>query len=621
MKGSRVLYDVPTAAELAHAQAAIRELGDTVLAGALKGAKGNSPRHTTSRTGPLLNFEPPDSVVENTLQGEARHDDNVPLETGLLALFGKSSVHVGLGNFEGYVRVYASSVLDPGFNNAQGIFTVRILYCYADANSKRLWKRSTSLAPAAATPVARRADRQLVRKRRDLKTKRNRHHDPLVRNLPLELLSRIFVFCQPDPPTKVLRLAPISPQSSWARSVGAGGRSSKQHLDFGPLSPSTLGATIYRRMPHSSPRGSHSGGLPLTVAIWESKGSEPEEGFGEADEDIDPSGLSAALKQLQYNSSCAPRLESLRIHGFPSNDSTNHLTFNEGSPFMPSPRNVFLSSMRPDSIFIRWNLVKCVNVSYVNPADLLTIFANAANISRVHIRTLTRDRDLPLRPVVHRAVRLLHFMTSQNIDDILNNLAAPSLRRLHVMRVSPSLTSMIARSKPPLTDMTIRGNIVWDEALRLFKHTPFLSELHLIDIAVVPRTFFQRLADTSAISPLLDGRYLPALSLLRIRTTQNSFVWKDIADAFGPDPLNAAATQQPLTAFLLHMMPTSVINVPDSGSDEASPLNTVALQRLRALRAGGFSVSIVDARGQDLLAEDGNGMGLARGEDEGSEEA
>ncbi|KAJ3501869.1 hypothetical protein NLJ89_g9147 [Agrocybe chaxingu] len=495
---------------------------------------------------------------------------------------------------------------------------------------------------------------QLVRERCDLKTKRNYRHDPLVRNLPLELLSRIFVFCQPDPPMEGSSALyfPLLVHSLQSRpnltpiTLGSVCRRWREIVQATPRLWTFISINIGRHdmqtyTPFIDTWLSRSGRLPLTIAIFESKGSEPDEGFLEADEDTDPSGLikvvntlssrwecldvsistSVVLKQLQCDLSGAPGLESLRIRTFPNDDSTDYPTFNEGIPFMPSPRNVFLSSMRPDSVFIRWNLVKCVNINHVNPAELLMIFADAANISHVHIRSLTRDRDLPLHPVVHRALRMLKFVTSQNIDDILNNLTVPSLQSLHVRAFSPSLTSMIARSKPPLTDMTIRSNIVWDEALQLFKHTPFLSELHLINIAVVPRKFFRRLADTSTISPSLDGRYLPALSSLRILTIQNSFVWQDIVDAFGPNPLNAAATRRPLTAFLLHMPRTKAINVPDSGPDEVSLLNAVALRQLRILRAGGISVSIVDAGGRDLLAENGNGMDSARDEDEGCEEA
>ncbi|CAA7270859.1 unnamed protein product [Cyclocybe aegerita] len=201
---------------------------------------------------------------------------------------------------------------------------------------------------------------------------------------------------------------------------------------------------------------------------------------------------------------------------------------------------------------------------------------------------------------------------TQNMDAILDNLVLPSLQKLLMRSVTTGLTSMIARSAPPLTDLTIMNTVLGGEEISLLQKMPSVRDLCLLDTCIA-WWFFRRVGSTAKFSASLsDGRvepFLPTLSSLKIRCEQ-AYPWSSFADLFGLDPdpdvqSGDDKTQvcQPLRRLFVemeHAGPT-VLRYYEMEDHEVDPIDEVTLWRLRTLQAAGISIEIYDHRGTLLF--------------------
>ncbi|KAJ3492433.1 hypothetical protein NLJ89_g11241 [Agrocybe chaxingu] len=383
---------------------------------------------------------------------------------------------------------------------------------------------------------------------------------------------------------------------------------------------------------------SRSGALPLTLAIYDHKDDYAPKAPDHNKDLVEPHKEAApiikvvnanssrwkslsifvpisVLRQLWCDSRRAPALETLCIHAFPSDPNADFLIFNKHKTCIPSPKSLLLSSIRPHMIRIRWDNVDNVDLNNVSKLDVRAMFSCAPKMTSFSIRSLHVDNgNLLFDPIMHHALCKLNLATSWNIDEILNSITVPSLQDLSVMSLSSGLMSMISRSRPPLTHLTIRDVITVDDALIFFKETPLLTNLRLIDV-LLPTNFFRLLSTTSTRAAADSEAFLPALSSLTISTALEPD-WTDVADMLDTEGVEAVhATRRPLSRFVFRLIGGKLHR--DSDSDEGvNPTDSPTLQRLLALKDSGLSLLIMDGRGCDLLAKGQKYIGLNDNEDE-----
>ncbi|KAJ3501388.1 hypothetical protein NLJ89_g9360 [Agrocybe chaxingu] len=314
-------------------------------------------------------------------------------------------------------------------------------------------------------------------------------------------------------------------------------------------------------------------------------------------------------------------LKSLRIHPRPGPLSDNDdLTFNTGADAnsILHPKNVFLSRISPNSVGIAWNHVVRADIGGITAFDYLSLLATSPKLISLRICALKDNegqgtQSFGPHPVTHSALEILNLTTiAQNIDALLNHITLPSLQKLVANSLTTGLTSMIARSAPPLTDLTIGNAESSGEVISLLKMMPNLNDLRLLDTQI-GTWFFQYLASTSTFSTSPsedeDERFLPNLSSLKIRG-QLTLLWSYVEDLFGLIPkLNGQDVdgqmqiRRPLTKLSIEIKPVVPMVVGYYKTE------VVDEETLRQLRTAGISLEIYDYQGNFLTGTNGGESG------------
>ena len=315
----------------------------------------------------------------------------------------------------------------------------------------------------------------------------NTVHDPIIRNLPLELVSNILTLCNPSPvenDEEIGSSPPTAPLSTrrYQFSLGTVCKTWRNIIRSTPQ----LWTNIYIRFPT---RGGEleqeeflllslrlSGSLPLQIQVWLPPDYGPSEGehtmlsllvemlndHSERWKTLDLHVTARLLSHFKGVAPGAPTLKRLRINLFgPRNVINKAFRVSFG---LPSPKVVNAYGTSFLSIGIGWKDVTRVKFGTLNMKDCLRLFRLATQLVNLSIGFLDCElegADLSNSEEFVTASNLASWEVSfsANPDAILSKLVLPSLVDLEVRELisleSDSLGHLVSRSNSPLRRLSL----------------------------------------------------------------------------------------------------------------------------------------------------------------------
>jgi len=335
----------------------------------------------------------------------------------------------------------------------------------------------------------------------------NAVHDPIIRNLPLELVSNILALCNPSPvetdeefTSSPLPNAPLS-TLRYQFSLGTVCKTWRNIVRSTPQ----LWTNIYIRFP--TKRGKLpqkelllslrlSGSLPLHITAWMRRGHQPSAGDylvlsplvemlnaqSERWKILDLNVTARLLSQFKGGASGAPILERLRIYLFgPPSEIKNEFHVSFG---LPSPQIVDAHRTSFSFIGISWKGVTRVKIDTLTATECLGLFQLATQLVNLNIGLLEcGDFHLSNSGEVITASNLASWEVkfSANSEAMLNKLVLPSLVDLQVMEFisleSNSLEHLVSRSNCPLRTISLYQAAGDLDVIPLLRVTPLVEKL------------------------------------------------------------------------------------------------------------------------------------------------
>ncbi|CAA7261313.1 unnamed protein product [Cyclocybe aegerita] len=430
---------------------------------------------------------------------------------------------------------------------------------------------------------------KLYLKRCDAKLKRNLHHDQLVRRLPVEVVSRIFVHClslesplsipmyesYSDPPSRPFRIKPTTlalaavcqrwrqiafatPRLWNVAGVKIGGRAVAAYAN---MTADWLG---------------RSGRLPLSLDIYEER---PRARFsatlrrrGFVDQppiafDFTPifEAINAHMHRVktlevhldaQYLPllrSEAPVLQELYISVTSSRRGVAPRM--QLADTSPSPQRVLLRDVSSGRIGLDWAGVtyfEAVSLFLVEAFELLQHTPQLTECKIGHIATVSTEPPVLPQISLPHLETLIFGRTPAGQGKLLGQLVTPALKTLESKADLRAISAFITRSKCELRRLAITAA---EETLESFtevlEKTPYLNELEAVGLDVHD-AFFERLAATSLTrsnAPVSEV-FLPLLCVLSLSGIP-CFKWSSIPPIFSPKDEDGDFFPRPLYSLEL----------------------------------------------------------------------
>jgi len=412
----------------------------------------------------------------------------------------------------------------------------------------------------------------------------NAVHDPIIRNLPLELVSNILALCNPSPvetdeefTSSPLPNAPLS-TLRYQFSLGTVCKTWRNVVRSTPQ----LWTNIYIRFP--TKRGKLpqkelllslrlSGSLPLHITAWMRWDYQPSAGDylvlspvvemlnaqSERWKTLDLNVTARLLSQFKGGAFGAQNLERLRIYLFgPPSEIKNEFHVSFG---LPSPQIVNAHGTSFSSIGISWKGVTRVKIDTLTATECLGLFQLATQLVNLNIGLLEcGDSHLSNSGEVITASNLASWEVefSANSDAMLNKLVLPSLVDLQVTEFISlernSLEHLVSRSNCPLRTISLYQAAGDLDVIPLLRVTPLLEKLvfsyatssgihELLDI----------LARTKLVNHISEDpnmMFLPHLENLSfIEVQDGSPPWHVVPSLFPPTWHPANSQYRPLRRF------------------------------------------------------------------------
>jgi len=336
----------------------------------------------------------------------------------------------------------------------------------------------------------------------------NAVHDPIIRDLPLELVSNILTLCNPSPVENDEEFGsspPSAPLSTWRYQFFLG-TVCKAWRNIIRSTPQ-LWTNIHIRFP--TKRGELqqkeflllslqlSGSLPLHIQAWLQRGYRPSEGElfmlsslveilnnqSERWKTLDLHLTAGLVSQFNGGASGMPTLKRLRIYfpGLP-NEINEEFRVSFG---LPSPQIVNAYRTSFSSIGIGWKDVTRVKIDMLTATECLGLFRLATQLVNLSIEFLEcNDFHVSNFGEIVTASNLASWEVefSAHSDALLSKLVLPLLVDLQVRRLisseSNTLAHLVARSNCPLRKMSVSQALGVDlDVIPLLRVTPLLETL------------------------------------------------------------------------------------------------------------------------------------------------
>ena len=334
----------------------------------------------------------------------------------------------------------------------------------------------------------------------------NAVHDPIIRDLPLELVSNILTLCNPSPveDDEEFGSLPLDVPVATQRYQLSLGTVCKTWRNIVRSTPQ-LWTSIYIRFPTKGDKLQQkelllqslrlSGSLPLHIQAWMRRDYRPSEGEhlvlsplvemlndqSERWKTLDLNVTARLLSQFKGGTFGAQNLERLRVclYGPPS-EMKNEFRVSFG---LPSPQIVDAHRTSFSSIGISWKGVTRVKINTLTATECLGLFQLATQLVNLNIGLLECGDHLSNSGEVITASNLASWEVkfSANSDAVLNKLVLPLLVDFEVTEFisleNNSLEHLVSRSNCPLRKFSLYQAAGDLDVIPLLRVTPLLEKL------------------------------------------------------------------------------------------------------------------------------------------------
>ncbi|KAF9553292.1 hypothetical protein CPC08DRAFT_822396 [Agrocybe pediades] len=491
----------------------------------------------------------------------------------------------------------------------------------------------------------------LVRRQQRLKTRTNNTHSPIIRDLPVEILSKIFYSCFSEEMTR--DDGELAYEDVFVPlKVGAVCRTWRQVA----WSSSELWTTIFitrlycaatyvcKQYPVLERWIERSKSQPISVYVYE-------DATDGANVGVVPEGCDCWETTLQLLARCCDRWKNATLNL--SKDSFKYIASNlklksptrrmelgSDERWLPNPNDRPLqlweeSDFGPDTITLNrpvlichfnidWKHVTKVDVQGWPPGECINLLKSAPQLVSCSFREVgeySRDsqpeQDWPV--VCHTSLRSLSFQCGlKPVNLFFDNITVPSLNEFNYSYVrgnnpaadtiinSSVLPSFFNRSHFPLTRLSlIVPALTRDYLVSLLNLVPSLVHLSMHFSASFSRwdqkqviDYFLEHLSSSAIFSVENGGdtnplFLPQLETLELESCSFNFPWSSLPDVFGYPSELGREGRRPLKSFVLGIrIPYVVRGLPED-----------VVQRLVGLQEAGVSLNyrVRSAKGCSLV--------------------
>ncbi|KDR86095.1 hypothetical protein GALMADRAFT_235326 [Galerina marginata CBS 339.88] len=459
----------------------------------------------------------------------------------------------------------------------------------------------------------------LIRQHQDLKTQKNRIHDPITSRMPPEVVSSIFEFCLPPTPCDSDCFHTLS--KGEPLKLGAVCRAWREIAWSTPRLWTVISVCISApNLParYDIARGwlVRSGGLPLTIHIFTSVPCN-------TDDLLTSQDTLHFIKLINQHSSRWHRLNLSvpfpLVSEFCGDSSSGsiirtlqlHPKYTRGTPYggqfsmgnvKPRPTNVSLSSHRLKAVNIEWNNVTQTTLRDLQVDECFELLRRAPKLRNCEFvdfstcRTGQEQFPIPENIIVHHQLRSLSLdfpADSGAVSSICEKVSFPALLRLACTMEDEffpvqSFVSFLKRSPCPLEKLFIMDTHFDNDGtvIDLLQVTPSLVRLDLLphrSADYSPDRLFERLARTSIAKD--DDIFLPKLRFFRYHVEEN-ISWDLIPGIFGSLRELDNPRRRPLESVWIHL---------DRGADDEEPLryiDKVTLPRLLSVLEAGLDLDV-----------------------------
>ena len=337
-----------------------------------------------------------------------------------------------------------------------------------------------------------------------IKSSVNAVHDPIIRNLPLELVPDIFMWCNPNPVNNYEEFGPLPPNAPLAAwryqfSLSTVCKTWRNIIRSAPQ----LWTNIYIQFPTKRDDAQKeflrlslrlSGTLPLHIHTWLPRNYGPSgrehlmlsslvEMLNDQSErwkTLDLHVTANFLSLFKGGASGVPSLERLRIRFLSLRNEINEFRVSFG---LPSPQIVNIYGISFSSIGIDWRDVTRVKFDTLNAIECLVLFRQAPQLVNLCIGFLECEGFDSGEVVTASNLASWEVGFSDDPDAMLNQLVLPSLVNFEVRNFisfqSDRLAHLVSRSNCPLRrfSLTSQAHGAGFDAIPFLRVTPLLEEL------------------------------------------------------------------------------------------------------------------------------------------------
>ncbi|KAJ3510161.1 hypothetical protein NLJ89_g4837 [Agrocybe chaxingu] len=449
--------------------------------------------------------------------------------------------------------------------------------------------------------------RTLYLKRCQVKLRRNLHHDQLVRSLPIELVSRIFVHCLHSPPPPSLpeddanaahdarRPNPVSLVLAAVCQRWRQIAFSTPHL-WTVVCVRISGPSIAHYPQMTSEWLRRSGHLPIWLDVYEERLQPALSGIRR--QLADPAPIFDAINRH------ISRVETLKLHF-----NRKYLTLLRGeTPILhqlflsitgsqhelssaafrladarPSPHRVIIRDMPYTAVGIEWASVTHFEAFSLTSSECLLLFCHSPHLTHCKIENITMSAA-EFNPLDPQTITLSSLLT----------LILDPYRRCTPHAAPSVVASLTMRSNCALRELIINwfdGTL--SQLIDVVKMMPSLEELSASHFRIHDEIFELLAATTSTQEDTPPEEvFLPNLRVLCLSGTPY-FNWWSLPPIFSQNNTDTDVVLRPLSSFHLHLS----FSRRGPGEEEGQTPEEIdedVKQRLHELRAGGKEIDIVN---------------------------
>ncbi|KAF4611429.1 hypothetical protein D9613_004431 [Agrocybe pediades] len=489
--------------------------------------------------------------------------------------------------------------------------------------------------------------KNLLSRHQQLRTETNHTHSPIIRDLPVEILSKIFYSCFSDGMMDADGEGPSWSDTDVPLRVGAVCRTWRQVAWSSPelwtailvKRTFTTASHVCNQYPIMTGWIHRSRVLPVYITLYENTedGTKPGSVAEGCDcwertlqlvaecsdrwKDADLNLSRASFEYIASNLKLKPPTRKLALESDEPLDKstvgTEVLKLWQEPEFGPQSMTIDLF-FRLEHLNLNWQYLTDVNACSWHPDDCVDLLRNAPQLVSCSFTDIAdyweeAESNVSYSPLVihHTSLRYLSLHCEVFGAAIFDQLTAPSLEelwyttdsdRLHPIESRPFLMSFFRRSSFPLTQLKLNAHTFPPEYLMaILSSVPSLVHLYLsFSSGTVKRplmvSLFNHLA-TTAISSSEPGsdavRFLPQLEDLKVTGDfrEADFPWTCVPDAFGYPPQLGREGQRPFKSLALVVRhPYLVKGVPGD-----------MVARLVNLQNAGFNINFMDGSALDKL--------------------